>query len=272
MFFKRYRSQMEALERYSPLKSHRAITVFDYCALGEQLQQFEQYAEFVNEAGTAADLGKLPQVALDVITASYGASIVPLICSVQPIEEERGIIYYKETKALNTRGNVTANQVIRTGIGAPDVYPQGYAGELMTESLGNTASGDVDYNGTLAHFPVRPNTLRIAIAGTTFALQDDGNGNLLGIKSYGTIVYATGAWHIWLTEDPGATPHAMAATFGLDFEAGATIPKINTVTQSDDIQAEIFALGQEMGMFKSFSLKKRFGKMAEDEMIQDLTN
>lgn len=272
-FLERYPDQMEALHA-SPLAQARGITSFDMAALGEQFVQFETYKQFVSEAGTAVDLGKLPTIALDIITAVYGASVVPIICSVQPIEEERGTIYYKQTKALVTRGNVTAGQVIRDPSLVPAVYPNGYAGEMInTASLGNTAGGTTSYSGTLASYPVRPNTVRFDIPLTAGALKaiDDGEGNLLGIGCSGTIVYSTGAWTLELAADPAETV-AMTANYGVDFEAGATIPSINFGTRTTDIQAEIWVLQTQVGMFKAFSMQKRFGKIAEDEMVNDLTN
>lgn len=271
--YRRFRPQMEALES-SPLARLRSITPFDVVALGEQLQQFETYRQYIAEAGTASDLGKLPTIALDIITASYGASIIPLLCSVQPIEEVRGTIYFKQTRAANTRGNVTAGQLIRNPVAAPAAYPRGYAGETISASLGNTAAADLDYAGTFAAgtFPVRPNSVKINVAlSTPVRIMDDGEGNLLGKGAWGTINYTTGQWTLNFNADPNATA-AITATFGTDYEATGTIPKIHMITGSESVEAEIFVLGTEVGMFKAFSMKKRFGILAEEEMVTDLTN
>lgn len=272
-YMQKYPEQMEALESASVIKAVRPITAFDIWALGEQLSQWENYMAWMQEAGTAADLGALPNIALDVITASYGASIIPFIASVQPIDEERGTIYFKQTKALTTRGNVTAAQILRNPLAVPAAYAVGYAGEKVTESLGNTAGGDQSYNGTLTGTPtVRPNSVKVTInTPTPLTATDDGNGYLQGAGVYGTITYAGGAWTIELTSNPGGT-YAMSMDYGTDFESTGTIPEINTVTASTSIDAEIFALTQSVGLFKAFSMKKRFGVVAEDEMAQDLTN
>jgi len=269
-FQKRFREQMDDLEK-SPLALVKPIDAFDMVALGQQLEQFEFYHAWCKENGTANDLGKLPALAFDIITASYGASIIPMIASTQPIEEEKGIVYFKNVKALNTRGNVTANQLTKSGNAAPAVYPEGYAGEVVTLSLGNTASADLDYSGTISGGPLRPNTLKIEVVDLGLKAVDDGDGNLMGVGMQGTINYATGAWAIDLLADPAGT-YAITGQVGTDFEAGGTLPKIASTNGSTDIEAEIFALGTEMGMFKAFAMQKRFGIVAEDDMVADLTN
>jgi len=276
----RYKAQFEALQN-SPLAMVRPISSYDIFALGEQFDQFSNYATFVRESGTAADLGKLPTIAIDIISGVYGASIIPLICSVQPIEEERGVIYFKTTRAINARGNVAANQIIRQPMAAPDVYPVGFAGELIqNEVWATTTAAVLSYGFTAASDPVRPNYVKIyfypMVGGTlattpTITLMDDGNGNLLGNGASGTIDYVNGTGEIYFVADPG-TGGQLQANYGTSFEAGGQYAMINYTTQSTDIHAEIFVLGTEMGLFKAYSLQKRFGKVAEDEMTADLTN
>lgn len=82
-FFGRYRSQFELLEG-STLAQHRGLSTFDYYTLGKQLEAFEQYKSLVEEDGNLNQLGRIPWVALDVITVVYGTSILPLIATVQP--------------------------------------------------------------------------------------------------------------------------------------------------------------------------------------------
>lgn len=279
-YWTKYRPFFEDLEKHSPLSKFRGVTEFDYYALGEQLRQFENYRDYVNEAGTASDLGKLPNVALDIITASYGTSIIPHIASVQPIDEEIGTIYFKTTRAVHSKGNVTAGDTLRSPRSVPDVYPDGYASEnILNETLATTVSGVTEYTGTLANYPIRPNTVFVSVplSGGTLSGRSmdnpdsDNNVDIAGVGFSGTLNCTTGVYTINLNSDPGEAVD-MTISYGLDYESGAQIPMINPVNTYDQIRAQIFVLGSEVGMFKAYSMKKRFGQLAENDMITDLTN
>lgn len=269
-YAKKYRKQMEALE-HSPLAKFRGLSVFDYYSLGEQLSQFDDYKSFIMEDGSAGDLGKLPDIAYDVITAVYGTSILPIIASVQPIEEERGTVYFKRVKAMTTRGNVTAGATLSNPRDGSVTYPQGYAGERVTVTGFSTVGGTTAYTGNLPGSPmVRPNTLKITVATLNLKAVDDGVGNLLGIGIQGSIDYSDGSYSLTFIANPAGV-YAVTFAFGTNFEESGAIPKIQTFLDNDSVEAEIFALSSELGLFKSFALRKRFGKSAEDELVQDLT-
>ena len=84
---KKYRSQMSILEK-SPLAKVRPITPYDHFALGKQLEAFEIYQSLCEEDGTLTQLGKIPNVAFDVVTVAYGTSPIAACCSVQPIDNQ----------------------------------------------------------------------------------------------------------------------------------------------------------------------------------------
>lgn len=272
-YMKKFRPQMEAFQKHAPFKSIRPVNEEDICALGEQFEQWGDYHRFLlNEMGSAKELGTLPNLALDIITLGYGNSIIPIIASTQPIEEVQGVVYYKEVRAQITKGNVTADDRLRGGTTAPDAYAIGYAGEVKTEA-GAIPTPNVATIITinLATAPVRPNTIRITESTGAWSAQDDGNGNMLGIACYGTVVYTTGVVTLKFNTAPVAG-QVFTSRYGINYEEGATIPKIRTQNASIPIEAEIFTLGTEIGMFKAYAMKKRFGRVAEDDMVQDLTN
>jgi len=275
-YLRKYEPQMEALHD-SPLARVRKLGPYDVWALGEQLDRANEYINWVKETGTASDLGPLPKIALDVLTASYGTSVLPLISSTQPLEEIRGIVYFKRTVARNTRGNVTAGDVLQDPRRAPDAYPRGFASEDITVSLETTTAGTTDYAGTIAGIstsnPIRPNSFRVrcALPYLSVEAQDDGKGNFFGVGIQGKIDYTSGLWTLRFLDDPDATA-GLVAIYGSDFEAGAPYSKIDLLNDSMPVEARTFVLGSELGMFKSFQLNKRFGMTGEDEMIADLTN
>jgi hypothetical protein len=66
---KKFRTQMRVLEN-SPLAKVRPITPYDHYALGKQLESFEIYKSLCEDDGTLAQLGKIPNVAFTMLSAS----------------------------------------------------------------------------------------------------------------------------------------------------------------------------------------------------------
>lgn len=299
LYYKKYKHQIDALQENSPLKTVKSITTYDVVALGEQLNQWELYKSmFLKESGTSSELGVLPNLALDIITASYGASIVPLLASIQPLDEEQGTIYFKQTRAVDARGqlvmgniptapyttgagqtstNITAGSVFRNPLTAPSGYALGYAGETVTQTtapLAVAVTANTAYNMTLSPAPIRPDTLKVTVTygSTVLVAKDDGQGNIVGVGIYGTILNAsTGTIELKFTSNV-PVGGVISVQFGTSFEENGAIPRITTVNTSTSVNAEIFALATELGLFKGFSMKKRFNQISEDEMVNDLSS
>ena len=277
-YWKKYRPFMEALENESPLaKIKGGVDEMDLWSLGSLLEQFDNYNNFMGESGSGSvgELGMIPQVALDVITAAYGTSVAPLIASVQPLSSERDIIYYRKVVTRTPRPGVPVGTVLS----GPTVPYAGvvYAGDQVTEELFTTvpASGTnpatTVYSGVVAGgLPMRPSSFRIEVPGLGLRAVDDGAGNLLGVGIQGSIDYNSGAYTVRFLDDPtSAVP--VTATYGTSFEEGE-IPRVTTELASEQIFAREFVLGSFMGMFKAYALRKRFGKVAEDETTQILAD
>ena len=83
--YERYRDQMDLFEKSLVAKVKGGIQPYDVYALGRQLEAFDIYKAICEEDGNLNQLGKIPNVAYDVITVAYGTSVVPIIASVQPM-------------------------------------------------------------------------------------------------------------------------------------------------------------------------------------------
>lgn len=271
LYSKKYKSLVEDFSKYSIVAKARSITPYDVYALGAQLESFQNYKRFLQEAGTASDLGVLPNIALDLITANYGASIAPLVCSVQPIPDEVGTVYFKQIVANQTRGNITAGDVLAKGGFAPAKYARGYAFENVDVELVASTTATDNITGTITGGNIRPHSVVVDYNAGEIILHDDGFGNLIGKGAYGTINYTNGAYDIDFKATLAAGKKVLAK-YGTNFETDGNIPKINLTTAKTTIEAEIAVLGTEMSLFKAYSYEKRFGKIAEDEIVNDLTN
>lgn len=281
--YDRYKPFMEAYKT-TPYARMKNLKMYDFISLGEQLFQFERYCRQHNmplmknmqEGSTLASVGVPPVVVLDLITASHGSNIMPMVASVQPIRERIGAIYFKKLIAATTRGNVTAGQQLAFIKDMPEVFPVGYAGEKVSEIGATTEAATLTYTITFSKAPVRQRTVRIALEGDdTVKGEDNGEGDILGIGCYGTVTYGNastpGTMELTFINQPTAGKKIFV-TYATDFEQNGQLPEITTEIVSEPIEAEIFGIKTKVGRFQEFELKNRFGMIAAEEMIQDLTN
>ena len=274
--YEKYREQMDLLEKESLLckvKGH--LDPYDVYALGKQLESFDTYLALCEDDGNLGQLGKIPQIAYDVITVAYGTSVIPFIASVQPIEEESGHVYFKQVRAETKKGSITGPPTTfidpRTGLATPRVY----SGNFVTAFVaGVTVGAQTHYTGSIIpsppyyQAPVRPQTVKIYLFGGVFC-TDDGRGNLVGQGLSGTIDYPSGSYVIDFLSDPGAA-HNILADYQIQFEQADDLPRIGTFFDSTTIIAQVYALKGTIGMLQSYGMRKRFGLVAEDELAKDL--
>lgn len=270
-YFDKYRDYMEFFESKSTLAKTRAVTNEDLWALGQQLENFEEYKSFSEANGSMSDLGVLPNIALDVITASAAQSPIALFASVQPLQEQQGTIYFKNVVARTTRGNVTAGDTL-VDINGRKLRPKGFSGEEQYgEELATTVDGTTDYTGTIEYAEVRRRTVEIILStDSNIKLIDDGKGNLIGLGGHGTINYETGDFTVSFLANPGAAGKLLGS-YATNFETMNEIPTISSDYDFMSVKARTFALRSDIGLFKSFSLGKRFGINVEESIARDLT-
>lgn len=278
IFCEKYASQVDAYEQNSiKARINESMSPYEIVALGQQLDQFQSYATFCEGQGTLGSLGNMPQIALDVITASVGSSILPLVASIQPMSEEHGIVYYRQMQAMQTDGGYTTGDIIDSPLQRDNPGDGTLGGNRKLSTLTNLVAGTLVYTGNLPNFPVRPYLFNANITGVGMA-KDDGNGNLLGFGMYGTINYTTGVWTVTLATDPAAAITAaggtlpLTALYDLDTDGLASLDKVQGQLQTKDIRAQIWALASDVGAFANFAFQQRFGRSAIDEVATDLTN
>ena len=306
---KKYGSLLESLE-HSPLKSVRTITWHDHYALGKQLDQFCDFVSMCEDDGTVQQLGKLPLLALDLLSYTYGISPINAIASVQPIDDVQGMVMYRDLVAQDTRGNVAAQQTILSTLGLPQAFPKGYAGdtvynELMTAGAGgtpvvsgghNSDAGPYSYTtGGGTAFDMNPvYNQKFVVRGTftvtrqpanavlTFKMIADpdtgnfsqvlnpGSGNLVYVS--GNVVFSSGTVTWSISEAPtSGTTIAFYADYVTLPEAMTDIQKVTLRLTQKPIWARLFTLKGTLGTAEAYQLKKRFGVNGEQMMVEDLT-
>lgn len=277
---KKYRPYIEALEK-SPLArvTKGGLTESHVAGLIGNLQRYEFYQNKVlKEYGSVSDLGKLPTVAHDVITTSYGVDPSNVFAGNQVMKASHGSAYFKATKASSTRGNVTAGQTLRDPRKAPDVRAINYSGEGNNFTLGTTVAGTLTYTGTLPNVPVRKNTVNVSVSNSTTNYAEDngrdfqaGVNNILGVGFYGSINHATGNIVITFTSDPG-NGVVISVNYATNFEENGGYARVQNLWDSIPINAEVRALGMDVGLIQSFELENALGVDAESDSILTLSS
>ena len=272
--YKKYRTHMDMIESL-PVGKVRTIKSFDHWALGNMLENFEFHKEMCEADGSIGDLGVIPRVALDVITVSYGSSPLSIVCTTQPIDDEKGLVYYKDVKAGSTRGNYTAGETMLGVDSGFNKYPNGYASGTIAEALGTGNDILTNFTGTLANKPIRPGFFSLEAVvdgGATVTAKDDGFGNVLGVGVSGTINYTTGAFDITFATAIDDT-EVIAGSYQVLFEESEdSISELNYDFTSKEVTARPYALKGGVGLMKAFGMKKKFGLIADEELAIDLTN
>lgn len=268
----KYGSVIDTMVKRSSLSKYKKIDEFDKVVLGQQLLMFENFVGFVNEVkGSSAELGKVPEVGLDVIGGIYGESILPLIGTTFNMPEKVGIYWYKQTKAATTRGNLTDGQVIRDPRQASNAYAAGYAsGKQDKVQLTTTSVGVTNYNLVLYGAPVQPRSVVISIPDMgIYEGIDNGQGKYYGDSTQATINYTNGVANLKLTVTPTGA-HPIYVSWITDWETENIIPKIQTGYSHMTITTEPIALQGETSIYKDFDMSNRFGEFATQDMVTTL--
>jgi hypothetical protein len=267
LYTERYPEQMELLESSTLSKVKNGIDSYDRIALGKQLEQFETYMAMPFVEANVNQLGEIPKIAFNVITAVMGQSVLPVIASVQPIEEEKGLVYFENIKSSDTRGSQTAGDVLvdpRSGV----VTPTGYANSKVTGevAVASTTAATLTYTPTLLIQPVKSESLRVELGSNSAIFckdigptgADKNIGTLIGNELSGTVNYTTGALSLRFAQDPG-NGDTLVASYAQNFELSTDIPTIELFMDSKLVTAQVYALKGTIGMIQQFVMQKRFG-------------
>lgn len=273
----KYKDQVTALE-HSTLNKVETVNEYHVTQLGKQLDSFETYSQICEANGTLNNLGQLPRLAFDVITATMGESILPIIASVQSIESQKGIVHFKNVVASNTKGNMTANETFidpRNGTKSPN----GYASNVTDNEVAGTGDGSTKaFTYTLAKLPSRSQFLYIGveaeagIQGKDVGVAEGASkdvGRIWGNGVSGTINYLTGELNLDFATAPG-NGNDVYVSYQQNYEAAQDIPKIESYWDSKEIEARVYALKATVGILQQFTLQKQYGESAMDEMARDL--
>jgi hypothetical protein len=299
--YEQYRGKIdECVTEYN--KRHvKQFSRFDAFALGRMLENYETWLQMIPEDVARDNLGRVLPIAMDIISAAYATSIMSVISSIQPIDDEVGIVFFKRMTAGTTRQGVTAGDALLGEYGYRDWNKNGsYASNYIQREafclLHDAGAGvpdltHADYSRNhVDNLPVlkRTFTLEILDAATGLVLRsavDDGGGtnnsnigNIYGTGITGTINYTTGATEFALTDVTGlvggttGVGDLVKVSYETDIELLANIPKISWETVHTEVKARTYMLEGDWGVLTEYALQKRFGRAMDEEIASDLVS
>lgn len=277
---KKYKAHVELFES-SVIGRHVGRSASHINALGQMLDQWEMYKAKKESNGTIASLGDVPTIAAGVITASFSSNAMNVICNVQPLPEQQANIYFEDTKAASTRGNVTAGQLLLSPNAMPEVFPVNFSGNAVTAELGKTKTdaATVTFDGVLTadRLPMLPRTVTVGVAfaaGAEIAV-DDGQGALIGKTFGGSLDYKTGRVILNFFTQPAEEAN-ISIGYGHNLESTTPEDKNDEVEIEVDLKAvnvsaKMYALRAQLGIFKQFTMEQRFGIDGKERLAVRLT-
>ena len=262
----KFKKEIEALEN-TPLAKSGLMEEYDIVVVGEQLELFQGMLEVCEAQGNTSQLGVLPKIALDLIVAQYGSSVLSLISTTQTLAEETGRVYYREIIYEDTKGNMTAGDV-GTAPHTPPKTPKAYAGSKITAEVVETGDGSTtSFSGTLTKI-AKSETARFYVSASVYCI-DVGDGTLLGAGVSGTIDYETGDYTLEFAAAP-ANLASVYCDYHENYELAGDLPIIGSRITSKSVQAQVHALKTTIGQLQSFAFQKRWNQSLESLASMEL--
>ena len=301
--YEQYRDKIDDCVTEYNKRHVKSFSRFDAYALGRMLENYETWLQMMPEDVVRDNLGRVLPIAMDIISAAYATSIMSVISSIQPIDDEVGIIFFKRMTAGTARQGVTVGQELFGEYGYRDWGNRGsYASNYIQREafclLHDAGAGVPDLthaNYTRTHvdnLPILKRTLTLEIRDASTAGNpvlasaiDDGGGlnasnigNLYGTGISGTVNYTTGAITFALSSATGfvggttGVGDVVTVSYETDIELLANIPKISWETVHTEVKARTYMLEGDWGVLTEYALQKRFGRAMDEEIASDLVS
>jgi len=252
----------------------------DTVALGQYLEQWEQYCnmfEATPEPTTRDTLGDYMKVGLGLAAIQYVALPASFLASVQPMQDEVGMIYFRQLVATATRGNIHEGQIIGSQGGKLSNDLDTYYQEQQISTT-DVTSGTAQYVINLGP-PVRERTVSVEIQVTTagptvtkYEGLDDGNGSIIGnwpvpagLKT-GAITYSNGGVVINLVDTGAIATSNIVITYHQNLAQADTTPGFQYQLMSKAVRANYFILENQYSTLADYAVRRRFGRALSDDI------
>lgn len=264
----KYAPYLEMAENFRQKLFKKPLTAYDKVALGRYLRTWESMLPVLESDATTRDaLGDIIRARLGLVALQYATLPITDLASVQPLQEEAGIVYYRRLVATTTRGGINAGDEIGNAFGILNTEPDYYS-EVRTQTV-NTVANQNTYTITLAG-PVRKRLVSVRVNNQVRGV-DDGEGTILGTGGlYGTVDYATG--QLTLTLNPATVAlgtDQIVVTYHQNLVESQNVPGFRWELRSKLVQARFFAIYSQFSSVTEHIIKQRFGRVFAEDIVYD---
>jgi hypothetical protein len=226
----------------------------------------------LNETTRTAAFGYLDKFTFPIVRAVMPSLIANEIASMQPMTGPTGQCFYMDFIRGDNKGSSTAGSTSfdsRSGPAQSEFYSSEIIDAEATARTSGSANADA-YVTKLAYTPVRPGSVSITYTETSTStartVTDDGNGNLIGTGSSGTINYNTGAISLSATTND-VTDTSVRATYRYVMEGSDQIASLDIALTPAPIFARPYKLRARFTLEAAQNAQAQFGIDVQSEMV-----
>lgn len=233
--------------------------------------RYEKSGELTETTRTAA-FGYLDKFTFPIVRAAMPNLIANEIASMQPMTGPTGQCFYMDYIRGDNKGAATAGSTAfdsRTGPAQSEFYSSEIIDAEAPARTGGSANTDA-YVTRLAYTPIRPGSVQITYTEsstlTARSVTDDGNGNLIGTGSSGTIDYNTGAISLSASTN-NVTDASVRATYRYVMEGSDQIASLDIALTPAPIFARPYKLRARFTLEAAQNAQSQFGIDVQSELI-----
>lgn len=250
---------------------------FTAVLLENQLTHLRQ----MNEVTKILQIGNFDKYAFPLVRAIYPNLAANELVSVQPMAGPVSLVFYMDYLYGTSKGNISSGLAAFDSRVGPN-NTEFYSGDVVPLETPLRSSGSTDTDdfvavlsaltagGTPRFVPIRPGTVSITYnetsTGTARAATDDGNGNLIGTGTTGTINYTTGVLTMRATSN-AVDDSTVQVSYRYDTEANDNIPELEFQLTASPVVALVRKIKARWSLEAAQNLNALHGMDAEAELV-----
>lgn len=249
----------------------------DTLAFGKYADTWESFRPvFEGDATSRTALGVPLATNMGMVAMSYAALPIQNFASIQPIEDEVGVIYFRSAVATQERGGLSVGDQLMGPYGDMSANIGAYVSETQTKSITISDVQTATYSGNIGGgAELRKGDLRVSVGGGKIKGMDDGEGHILGVNidpSTSTIDYKTGDFDItFVNLNTLATNGDMIdVTCSLSSVESNKIPGMKWTLLTKPVRVEYDILQSQYTSISEKILEKKFGNSMTTMIAADL--